>query len=226
MVNCFDIFAISEHRLFEKQLDIFDCCTDLSYKWTAVSSKDNPPTLSGKPAHGGVALFWKISVDDLVTPFENIDSDHIIGICCDFPDSDPLFILSVYLPVLNPPIDEFNACPDYLWALYESLDSKVFVVVMDDCNGDLGNVLGDRGHYDPNVRGLKLIEFANFFNLCPVNLLANSSGPLETFVSHYGRYKSTIDYIFLPNCLSDKIVSCKTFENSIDNTSDHLPIKL
>ena len=102
----------------------------------------------------------------------------------------------------------------------------VLVVVMGDCNGNLGNALGDRGHYDPNVRGLKLIEFANFFNLCPVNFLANCSGLLETFVSHCGRYKSTMNYIFLLNCLSDKIVSCKTFENSIDNTSDHLPIKL
>ena len=74
---------------------------------------------------------------------------------------------------------------------------------MGDCNGDLANALGDRGHYEPNVRGLKLTEFANFFNLCPVNLLANCNGPLETFVSHCGRYKSTIDYIFLPNCLSD-----------------------
>ena len=49
---------------------------------------------------------------------------------------------------------------DYLWALYESFDSKGLVVVMGDCTGDLGNALGDRGHYDPNVRGLKLIEFA------------------------------------------------------------------
>ena len=69
---------------------------------------------------------------------------------------------------------------------------------MGDCNGDLGNALGDREHYDPNVRGLKLIEFAIFFNLCPVNLLADCSEPLETSVSHCGRYKSTIDYIFLP----------------------------
>ena len=173
MVNYFDIFAISEHSLFEEQSDIFDRCTDLSYKWTAVSSKGNPPILSGKPADGGVALFWKISIGDLVTTLDNIDSDRIVGIRCDFPDSDPLFILS-----------------------------------------------------DPNVRGLKLIEFANFFNLCSINLLANCSGPLETFVSHCGRYKSTLDYIFLPNCPSDKIVSCKTFENSIDNTSDHLLIKL
>ena len=51
-------------------------------------------------------------------------------------------------------------------------------------------------------------------------------GPLETFVSHCGRFKSTIDYILLPNCLSESIVSCKTFEHVIDNTSDHLPITL
>ena len=145
MVNYFDIFAISEHSLFEEQLDMFDRYIDLSYKWTAVSSKDNPPILSDKPAHGGVALFWKISIDDFVTPLDNIDSDRIVGIRCDFPDSDPLFILSVYLPASNHPIDEFNACLDYLWALYESLDSKGFVVVMGDCNGDLGNALGDRG---------------------------------------------------------------------------------
>ena len=97
---------------------------------------------------------------------------------------------------------------------------------MGDYNGDLGNALGDRGHYDPNVHGLKLIEFANFLNLCPVNLLANCSGPLETSIFDCGRYKSTIKYIFLPDCLSDKIVLCKTSENGIDNTSDHLPMKL
>ena len=110
LVYYFDIFAISEHSLFEEQLDIFDRCTDLSYKWTAVSSKDNPPILFGKPAHGGVALFWKISIDDLFTPLENIDSDRIVGIRCHFPDSDPLFISSVYLPASNHHIDEFDAC--------------------------------------------------------------------------------------------------------------------
>ena len=36
---------------------MFDRYIDLFCKWTAVSSKDNPPILSGKPAHGGVALF-------------------------------------------------------------------------------------------------------------------------------------------------------------------------
>ena len=90
----------------------------------------------------------------------------------------------------------------------------------------MGNSLGERGHYAPNDRGVKLLDFANYFDLCPTNLLSTCRGPLETFVSHCGRFKSTIDYIFLPNCLFDSIVSSKVFEQTIDNTSDHLPVKL
>ena len=71
-----------------------------------------------------------------------------------------------------------------------------------------------------------MLDFANYFNLCPINFLGICSGPLETFVSHCGRFKSTIDYILLPNCLHDNIVYCKTFEQTIENTSDHLPIQL
>ena len=97
---------------------------------------------------------------------------------------------------------------------------------MGDFNGNLGNSLGERGHYAPNDCGVKLPDFANYFNLCPTNLLSTSRGPLETFVSHCGRFKSTIDYIFLPNYLLDGILSSKVFEQTIDNTSDNLPVKL
>ena len=69
---------------------------------------------------------------------------------------------------------------------------------MGDLNGDLGNSLGDKGCYAPNDLGLRLLDFANYFNLCPINLLSICSGPLEIFVSHCGRFKSTIDYILLP----------------------------
>ena len=162
----------------------------------------------------------------MVTPLENIDSDRIVGIRCDFNDNSPLFILSVYLPAASHPIEEFNEYLDYLWALYDSLSKTGFVIVMGDFNGNLGNSLGERGHYAPNDRGVKLLDFANYFNLCPTNLLSTRRGPLETFVSHCGRFKSTIDYIFLPNCLFDSIVSSKVFEQTIDNTSDHLPVKL
>ena len=76
------------------------------------------------------------------------------------------------------------------------------------------------------MRGKLLIDFANFINVCPVNLLSSCSGPLETFISQCGRFRSTIDYILLPNYLRNKIIMLKTFDFDADNTSDHQPIIL
>ena len=95
---------------------------------------------------------------------------------------------------------------------------------MGDLNGDLGNSLGDKGLKEPNERGKLLLDFANYFNLCPINLLTICDGPLETYFSHCGKYRSTIDYIFLPNCLQNSIVMSETFDLDIDNTSDHQPV--
>ena len=40
------------------------------------------------------------------------------------------------------------------------------MAILGDFKGDLGNSLGDKGIKEPNQRGLKLLEFANHFNLC------------------------------------------------------------
>ena len=100
------------------------------------------------------------------------------------------------------------------------------MLILGDLNDDLGNSLGDKSNYEPNQRGLKLLDLADFFNLCPVNLLRSCSGPLESYISHCGSYPSTTDYILFPNCPLDNIVSAKTFDPRIDNTSDHLPIEV
>ena len=72
-MNLFSILAISEHCLHEEQLDFFKIVTGDSYNYTAVSANDNPSLLSGKPPHGGVALFWKRSFDDFISPLKNIN---------------------------------------------------------------------------------------------------------------------------------------------------------
>ena len=93
-------------------------------------------------------------------------------------------------------------------------------------NRDLGNSLSDKGKRDPNLHGLKLLDFANYFNLCPVNLMRMCTGPLKKFNSYCGRFHSALDHIFLPNCLLSSIKLAKTFDDDVDNTSDHLPIQL
>ena len=74
---------------------MLESSTKYVYKSIAVSADDNPHILSGNIAHGGIALLWKRTIDDFVTPLENIESDHIVG---GFDNCDSLFILSVHLP--------------------------------------------------------------------------------------------------------------------------------
>ena len=224
MISQFDILAISEHSLFEEQLGIRKSATDNTYDFHAVSASDNPCIISGEKAHGGVALLWKTSFDDYITPIENIECDRIVGIKCKFPGCKPLFLLSVCMTSSNHAPDEYREYLDFLWALYDSLSVDSFALVMGDLNGNLENSLGDKGLKEPNERGKLLLDFANYFNLCPINLLTIYDGPLETYFSHYGKYRSTIDYIFLPNCLQNSIVMSKTFDLDIDNTSDHQPV--
>ena len=141
-----------------------------------------------------------------------------MSIKCEFVNCRPLFILAVYLPSTNHALEEFKECFDYLWALYDSLPADGFVILLGDFNGYLGNYLGDKGKND---RGL-LLDFTNFFNICPINLLRRCKLPLESYNSHCRRYHSTLDYTFLPNCLLNNIDSIETFELDVDNTLDHL----
>ena len=139
---------------------------------------------------------------------------------------ETLYSLGVYLPSSSLNTEVYDKYFDYVWALYESLFSRGMVLIMGDFNGDLGNPLGDKGKHEPNLRDLKLLDFANYFNPCPVNLMRMCTEPLKTFNSYCRRFRSTLDYIFLPNCSLNSIKLAKTFDDDVDNTSDHLPIQL
>ena len=49
------------------------------YKSKVVCSEDNPNFIAGRRGHGGVAIFWKQTLDDFVSPLD-IVSDRIVGI--------------------------------------------------------------------------------------------------------------------------------------------------
>ena len=60
LIDSVDVFAISEHCLFEEQLGTLTSKYDNNYNCIAVSSYEDPPILSGNVAHGGVALLWRL----------------------------------------------------------------------------------------------------------------------------------------------------------------------
>ena len=107
---------------------------------------------------------------DHISPLENISSDRIVGIQCNFPNKNLLFVLGVYLylPSSNAKLEEFQEYFDHLWDLYDSLSARGYVLILGYLNGNLGNSLGDKGNYEPNKRGVKLLGLADFFSLCPI----------------------------------------------------------
>ena len=57
---------------------------------------------------------------------------------------------------------------------------------MGDLNADMGNAIGNKSTLEPTRRGEKLLELVHYFNLFPVNLFQNCSGPLDTFFQPVG----------------------------------------
>ena len=87
---------------------MFKTATNSSYNYHAVSANDNPAILSGERVHGGVALIWNHTIDNFITPIDTIESDHIVGIKCEFVNCGPLFILAGYLPSANHALDDLK----------------------------------------------------------------------------------------------------------------------
>ena len=56
----------------------------------------------------GVALLWKVAIDDYISPLDNIKSDRIVGIQCEFPCRVLLFILGVYVPSASHNLEEYG----------------------------------------------------------------------------------------------------------------------
>ena len=69
--DCFDIFGIPEHSLFQEQLDLIKAVTGNTYNCHAAGPFDNPSVVSGEIAHGEVALLWKYAIDDFFYLFRD-----------------------------------------------------------------------------------------------------------------------------------------------------------
>ena len=108
------------------------------------------------------------------------------------------YLFSVFIcpPPVIPLSEDIERNFDLLWSLCGSLSVNGYPIVLGDLNGDLGNSLVEKGTNEPNERGRFLPNFADYFNVCPVNLLSMCEGP--HYSSFCGKYRSAIDCTFLP----------------------------
>ena len=66
-----------------------------------------------------------------------VSGDRIVGIKCNFPNLLSFSVLAVYLPSSNHVDEDFSEYLDLLWSLYDSLSTKILVVVMGDPGGGM-----------------------------------------------------------------------------------------
>ena len=71
LVRKFHVFSLSEQK------NVLESLSD-EYKSKVVCSEDNPNYIAGRRGHGGVAICWKQTLDDFVSPLD-IVSDRIVG---------------------------------------------------------------------------------------------------------------------------------------------------
>ena len=88
-----------------------------------------------------------------------------------------------------------------------------------DVNVDLGTLSGNRGNRPPNNRGAQFNEVVKQFNLMVCNMWIDCVGPVSTDSGPTGA--STIDYLCIPEEMSDRLVECHVSDNEPLNTSDH-----
>ena len=146
-----------QYGLFEEELGLLKTATNKTYNCHAESAHDIiSHILSGKKAHGGVALLWKYSINDLITPLTNIQSDRIVEINCEMTGCRPLFILGVYLPSTNHTTEEYKKKILIFYGLCMNLYH------LKDLNWDFGNALGNKGKKSPNDLGKILLDLQTF----------------------------------------------------------------
>ena len=217
-----DIIALSEHWLHANRLNILNDISD-EFNVIARSSKlSDSGDYGSRRGQGGVRLMWRKSLGD-VSPITSLIHDRICGIRLQCSTGRVINVLSVYMPAPGSS-DEYNVVLDDLSEAIDSMDTGSLTIACGDFNGDVGFLGGPRSNRKPTTLGRRIMAFFKEYSLTPINMLADTKGPINTFRGGMG--SSTIDYIAVPQGLIESVKACEVLEDAILNTSDHNAIHL
>ena len=214
-----DICGVSEHWLYKKDLHFLDS-VDSDYNYSAVSDSDLELPSRRRVGKGGVALFWKRTIDSRVSIL-NIDDDRLVGIQYQVSHNSYTYIIQAYLPSANHPISELN---DYLLKLQDicsMYDRRGTVILMEDFNAHFN---GEKFIKPHDRRSNLFLQFIASNNLISINTLEMCTGAMSTYVSYSGEQYSMIDHILLPIEKYDLVTFCEILDDDALNVSNHRPI--
>ena len=220
-----DVICLSEHWLHSNCLRrLEDISNDFNViaRTSVHSDASTYGTSRGQGGGGGgVAILWRKSLGG-ISPMTQVTHDRICGIRAQTKAGFVLNIFSVYLPSPGSS-EDFVVTLDEVAEIINTGELGTCTLLCGDFNADVGFLGGKRLSRIPTKVGRVLSNFLDEFDLVAVNMMPLTQGPLNTFNGGVG--SSTIDYIMIPKCLKDMILSCKVANDEILNTSDHFVVR-
>ena len=175
-------------------------------------------------AWGGVAVLWNKQIDCFVKVIQVNNTNRMCVIRIKQRDMNDLNIICVYLPHTGCDLDEFINELVVLEELVITFSQCGEILILGDMNCHFGEEIGTRGWGKTTKQAKLLLEMTKRHALTIVDMYDVCKGPRYTFLSPKG--KSYIDHFILSDTLVTSTTECSVVEDTIMNTSDHLPIRI
>ena len=221
-----DIVILSKHRLYESELHRLENINPHFVFYSKASQDLKQNNQTSKPGHCGISMCWKKSVAHNIRVIENpSDRICIIELASTTNSHDLIYVFGVYLPQQACRIATFEEHLEILNEYIDRYKTKGEIVIIGDTNCHFGGGIYPRfsGKTTPNAQ--KLLRIIYKHNMQIVDGDGRSSGPHYTFAVE-GVGQSYIDHCICSNKIAHQISTCCIFEETLANTSDHLPIHI
>jgi hypothetical protein len=211
LLSTVDILFLQEHWLIENQFNVFNDI-DKDFSFSAVCGMDNRHILQGRP-YGGCAIFWRSNLNGKITTLDS-NSRRLCAIKYQTPTLKFLLI-NVYLPYeCNENSDEFVDQLIHIETLILS-NLDCYVIIGGDCNVDFSRTT-------PHTA---LLDSFCANNCLKIACQHNTSS--VDFTYHFSMTRHcVIDHFLVSGVLFDNMMQAVTVDHSVDNLSDHEPIKI
>ncbi len=214
-----DILCISEHQLYECELNRLNEL-DSEFIGYGKSSLSLKPENYGKvPGHCGVGILWRKSISSHVRPLRQLGTDRFCAVELTFAGQKPLYVVSMYMPQQSCQISDYDSHMDSLEACISQWQGDT--VLIGDWNIHLGPEFGPRGWGKTSRNGRCVSSLLERHPLMAIDLTETCEGPIYTFCNSTGT-TTYIDHCFVSLSILNQINTCQILDDEVQNTSDHL----
>ena len=98
-------------------------------------------------------MLWRKALEKIIERLSDIGNDRIMAIQIKTTNASNLFIIGVYLPSSNSPLNVYKTCLEELEDVIKQLYNRGTIIVLGDLNCHIGIYGGSRSFPELNERG-------------------------------------------------------------------------